>query len=430
MDWRTFIEAMPGVVYRLKKHPDGHFSFPFISPLIVEWFGIPIATLEQDAEPLLALIHEEDFEAVIASSEHATLNNSDWNHEFRMINPSGEIIWLEAFDHGRTLADGSLEWTGYLNDISERKRLERELEASELRFRTFVENANDIIYTVSAEGEITYLSPNWEKLLGYSIQDSLGKSFTEFVHLDDVNRCYRFLESVLAEDHKYESVEYRIRNARGDWQWHTSTASMVTMDDGLSSYYLGIARDVTTQKKQMEKIAKMAHHDMLTGLPNRTFFGETLEHNLSRAMRKKRALAVLFIDLDHFKPVNDTHGHAIGDELLIAVAGRMRKCLRTGDVACRAGGDEFIVLLNDLDPLDQTQDFAAMIAERIREELAEPFDVEQLHLSVTASIGIALFPHHAQKLGDLLRSADQAMYQAKNEGRNCVRMAHTETSDS
>ncbi|PTB89826.1 diguanylate cyclase, partial [Pseudidiomarina aestuarii] len=94
------------------------------------------------------------------------------------------------------------------------------------------------------------------------------------------------------------------------------------------------------------------------------------------------------------------------------------------------GGDEFIVLLNDLDPLDQTQDFAVMIAERIREELAEPFDIEQLHLSVTASIGIASFPHHAQKLGDLLRAADHAMYQAKNEGRNCVRLAHSETSDS
>ncbi|WP_417657553.1 diguanylate cyclase domain-containing protein [Pseudidiomarina aestuarii] len=430
MDWRTFIEAMPGVVYRLKKHPDGHFSLPYISPLIVEWFGIPTTTLEQDAESLLALIHEDDFDEVIASSVHSALNNTDWNREFRMVKPSGEIIWLEAYDHGRTLDDGSLEWTGYLNDITERKRLERKLAASELRFRTFVENANDIIYTVSAEGEITYLSPNWEKLLGYSIQDSLGTSFTEFVHPDDVSRCYRFLESVLAEDHKYESVEYRVRHARGYWQWHTSTASMVTSEDGLNKYYLGIARDVTTQKKQMEKIANMAHHDMLTGLPNRTFFGETLEHNLSRATRKKRALALLFIDLDHFKPVNDNHGHAIGDELLIAVAGRLRKCLRAGDVACRAGGDEFIVLLNDLDPLDQTQDYAAMIAERIREELAEPFEVDQLHLSVTASIGIASFPHHAQKLGDLLRAADQAMYRAKNEGRNCVRMAHSETSDS
>lgn len=430
MDWRTFIEAMPGVVYRLKKCPDGHYSFPFISPLIVDWFGIPTTTLNQDAEPLLGMIHPDDFDTVMASSDQAARDNTDWNHEFRMLKPSGELVWLEAYDHGRTLTDGSLEWTGYLNDISERKRLERELAASELRFRTFVENANDIIYTVTAEGKITYLSPNWENLLGYSVQHSVNKSFTEFVHPDDASRYFRFLQSVLAEDLKYESVEYRIRHARGHWQWHTSTASMVTEADGHTKYYLGIARDVTTQKKQMEKIAMMAHHDMLTELPNRTYFGEILEHNISRAKRKKQALAVLFIDLDKLKPVNDNHGHAIGDELLIAVAGRLRKCLRAGDVACRAGGDEFIVLLNDLDPQDQTQEFAAMVAERIRAELAEPFDIEDLHLSVTASIGVASFPHHAQQLGDLLRAADQAMYAAKNKGRNCVRIAQTEADDS
>ncbi|RUO39485.1 sensor domain-containing diguanylate cyclase [Pseudidiomarina aestuarii] len=430
MDWRTFIEAMPGVVYRLRKSPDGYYSFPYISPLVADWFGVSATTLKDNAAPLLTMIHPNDVDPLIAASDRAAIDNTDWSYEFRMLKPSGETVWLEAYNHSRARADGSLEWTGYLNDISERKRLERELAVSELRFRTFVENANDIIYTVSAEGELTYLSPNWEKLLGYSVSASLSKPFTDFVHPDDVGRCYRFLESVLAEDHKYESVEYRVRHRAGHWQWHTSTASMVTEADGSTKYYLGIARDVTTQKKQMEKIAKMAQHDMLTELPNRTYFGEILEHNISRATRKNRALAVLFIDLDKFKPVNDSHGHAIGDELLIAVAGRLRKCLRAGDVACRAGGDEFIALLNDLDPQDQTLNFASMIAERIRAELADPFDIEDLHLSVTASIGIASFPHHAQQLGDLLRAADQAMYVAKNEGRNCVRMAQTEANDS
>lgn len=430
MDWQTFIEAMPGVVYRLKKHADGHFSFPYISPLVSDWFNVSIATLQQDASTLLQHIHGDDSERVLATSEAAARNNADWHCEFRMIKPSGEWVWMEAYDHGRSLEDGSLEWTGYLNDISQRKKLERELAASELRFRTFVENANDIIYTLSMDGELTYLSPNWEKLLGHSVEQSLHHSFADFVHPDDVSRCQRFLQSVLNEDHHYDSVEYRVRHANGQWQWHTSTASMVAKQNGEQKYYLGIARDVTTQKRQMEKIAKMAHHDMLTELPNRTYFSEILEHNISRATRKKRALAILFIDLDKFKPVNDTYGHDIGDKLLIAVAGRMRKCLRAGDVASRVGGDEFIVLLNDLDPTDQTQEFAMMIAERMREELAEPFYVDQLQLSVTASIGMASFPHHAQQLGDLLRAADQAMYVAKNEGRNCVRMAHSEANDT
>ncbi len=174
------------------------------------------------------------------------------------------------------------------------------------------------------------------------------------------------------------------------------------------------AREITERKQQEAQIHHLAHHDLLTGLPNRAMFFDRLEAAIDEASAESRKLALMFVDLDRFKPVNDRHGHAVGDQLLQAVAGRMHTILRAGDLVGRIGGDEFIVLLHDI----RTEDDALTAAEKLRCHLETPFDIEGRRLQISASIGIALYPSHADNARELARRADEAMYLSKAEGRN------------
>ncbi|WP_313933156.1 diguanylate cyclase domain-containing protein [Pseudidiomarina fusca] len=421
-DWQDLIESLPGVVYRLEANSANHFRFTYISPIIKDWFGFDPADLAVDAQPLLACIHPEDIEGVLGSSEHAASNGSYWHQEFRMLKSNQQEVWLEAYDRGHKDAYGNRVWTGYLNDTSERKELEKRVQASEALFRGIVENANDIIFTLTANGQFQYLSPNWHEQMGYQVHESASQTFDKFVHPDDIEICRTYLQQVLGNpDEKIPAIEYRVLAADGSIQWHTSNGTAVTDPNGHVLYFLGIARDITEAKLARDKLAHMARYDLLTGLPNRAHFQELLELQLKHANNHSKALAVLFIDLDKFKPINDCHGHAVGDSLLKIVAQRIQRALRDHDVAGRIGGDEFTALLNgfERDP-NLIEAEAKQVAERIRHALEQPIHIDELHLEVSASIGVALYPYHAEQLGDLMRQADQAMYNAKAAGRNCV----------
>jgi diguanylate cyclase (GGDEF)-like protein/hemerythrin-like metal-binding protein len=189
--------------------------------------------------------------------------------------------------------------------------------------------------------------------------------------------------------------------------------------DGNLGTIVGVTRDVTERKHEEDAIRRLAYHDGLTGLPNRRLLLDRLEQTLARARRDRSHLALLFIDLDRFKPINDELGHEVGDWILCSVAKRMKDCLRAYDTAARVGGDEFVVLLSDLDCIED----AAAVAERVRVALARPFVMEDgLSLGISCSIGLAGFPDHADNERDLLRVGDEAMYRAKNAGRGRVEM--------
>jgi diguanylate cyclase (GGDEF)-like protein/PAS domain S-box-containing protein len=187
---------------------------------------------------------------------------------------------------------------------------------------------------------------------------------------------------------------------------------------------LGWFYDITDHKLNQDRAEYMAHHDPLTGLPNRPLFLDRLHLALAGARRERTVLALLFIDLDKFKPVNDRHGHQVGDLLLKAVAERILGCLRETDSAARFGGDEFVALL----PSVGTEANAMGIAEEIRSALNRPFEIEGLTLDIASSTGVALYPDHADSEQQLIERADLAMYHAKSEGRNCVRVYRPELS--
>lgn len=400
---------MPGFVYQLMKDPQGNFRYTYASEHAEELFQTSVSDVLADANILLDMIHPEDLDWVMAESEQCAKSMQHWNAEFRMILPDGKTIWVECYDTPMRLDDGSMVWTGYANEITQRKAFETAYRQSEAKFRAFVENANDIIYNLSREGILTYVSPNWTEMLGHPTEDVIGKSFEHFVHPDDIAHCHAFLLMVFGTGKKQSGIEYQVRHKNGDWYWYRSNASPLFDDNGEVCSYIGIARDISEHKQLLDRMQHMAHHDALTGLANRSLFFDHLHQAILQAQRDKQGLAVLFLDLDKFKPINDDYGHAIGDLLLQQVAMRIKTCVRTSDVVGRIGGDEFVVLLSNV----TLPDTAELVANKIRESLAVPFQLREIPAQISVSVGMAFYPEHGKQALELVRSADEAMYLAK-----------------
>lgn len=214
------------------------------------------------------------------------------------------------------------------------------------------------------------------------------------------------------------SSEYRVHRRNGTWKWVLSRGAPVEWDcSGKPTRVVGTMSDISEKKMSEHQIWYRANFDNLTGLPNRSFFLDRLEYEVRHSQRSGCAFALLFIDLDHFKEVNDLHGHYSGDALLKQVAYRLKACTRASDTVARLGGDEFTVILSATDDAADMK----LICEKILERMAEPFDLSGQVMNISASVGITLYPKDAREAGDLIRNADQAMYVAKNAGRNRCR---------
>jgi diguanylate cyclase (GGDEF)-like protein/PAS domain S-box-containing protein len=302
---------------------------------------------------------------------------------------------------------------------------------SEEKFRLLINNSHDIIYTLNQDGIFTFVSPAWTGLLGHRVEDVAGHSFAEFVHPDDLSICTSALSRLFATGQLQADIEYRVRHLDQSWHWHSSNALPLLDEAGKVIGFEGTAKDITLQKELEIKVRQMAFYDSLTKLPNRRLLIDRLNQVMSASKRSSSFAALMFLDLDNFKPLNDTHGHSVGDLLLIEVANRLTESVREMDTVARFGGDEFVVLLGDL-PSDKAEavELAKLIAEKIRVRLAEPYvlPVEpqgQAHSVVqhrcTASIGVMVFAGDDLSQDEILKAADAAMYLAKDMGRNEVR---------
>jgi diguanylate cyclase (GGDEF)-like protein/PAS domain S-box-containing protein len=312
---------------------------------------------------------------------------------------AGIIVWLLLRQAGRAR--------------SEADRSNAELAGQE-RFRSLVQHSSDVITVTDAVGTIIYQSPSVTPVFGYEPADLLGTELQRLVHPDDVRAVVRTLIET-AKDSRSDRIECRVRHADGSWR-HVESAVSARLDDPTVGGMVLNTRDITERKELEDQLAHQAFHDSLTGLANRALFRNRVEHALARMRRQRRPIAVLLLDLDGFKTVNDSLGHAFGDAFLVAVADRLRGLLRPSDTPCRLGGDEFAVLVEDLvEPVDAT-----VVAERILESLRLPFVVEGKEVVTAASIGITIAESSAgaRDADDLLRNADVAMYTAKSRGRN------------
>ncbi len=219
---------------------------------------------------------------------------------------------------------------------------------------------------------------------------------------------------VLGSRSKQSGLEYRVRHVDGSWRWHSTNASPHFDDNGSLLGMVGIAHDIGERKRIEEQNYRLAHYDVLTGLPNRRLFFEHLQQAIRDAARNNRLVGVMFLDLDRFKPINDQYGHAVGDRVLQLVSKRLRGCLRDVDTIGRIGGDEFLILLTDIGSADD----ARVVAAKLLHAAHEPVEVDDLILQISYSIGIAVYPIHSRDVTALMRCADGALYAAKRAGRN------------
>jgi len=281
---------------------------------------------------------------------------------------------------------------------------------TEARFGWLVRNSSDFIMAVDAEGTIDYVSPSVERLLHAPSNELLGTALTDLAHPDDVGELSSLIGQAMTSHGRRVSGEWRIRQTDGSWLPVETVASSGSGDLDATGVVLN-TRDLQERKALEQKLTFQAFHDPLTRLANRSLFRERVEHALDR--RNASDIAVIFIDLDNFKTINDSLGHAAGDHVLVETAHRVRSSLRTEDTAARLGGDEFAVLLEDANVTA-----AARVAERIRMALGTPFWVLGQEVYISASIGIAV-RRDTDTASDLLRNADVAMYTAKSKGKAC-----------
>jgi diguanylate cyclase (GGDEF)-like protein/PAS domain S-box-containing protein len=316
--------------------------------------------------------------------------------------------------------DGSVLLLGVAHDVTPQRRAEEETRATEARFAALVEHSSDMVTVMDAGGNVVYGSPSITTVLGWSMLDFGEPSAEhdryppvwELVHPDDVQAVANaFLETV-TEGRAYARVEFRMRHRDGSWRWIEAVATN-RLDDPAVRGIVVNSRDVTARKEMEAALTHQALHDPLTDLPNRALLVDRIEQALRRLGRHPGRVAVLFLDLDRFKVVNDSLGHAAGDHLLVEVAQRLAAASRPGDTIARFGGDEFVVLCEEL----HHENEAITIVGRLADALARPFLHQGRELSLTASVGIASSDDPTVDPAALLRDADAAMYSAKDRGR-------------
>jgi diguanylate cyclase (GGDEF)-like protein/PAS domain S-box-containing protein len=304
-------------------------------------------------------------------------------------------------------------FTSFVRDISERRRAQDELERREQRFRAIVEKSWSGVVLLTHSLAFSYVGASTERLLGYNEGELMGASILGFVHPRERQSARQLFANLLEAPSRELQGELRFLHKNGSWVWIEGFAQNLLHEPSVGAIVVNY-RDITQRKATEKQLEYQAYYDALTGLPNRLLFRDRVVTAIAQATRNRRAMAVMYLDLDHFKLVNDGLGHSIGDKLLAQVAERLQASVRASDTISRLGGDEFTLLLNDV----QSSDAVAGVARKILQSLARPFKVEGHELFVTASIGISIYPSDGSDVETLLKTADSAMYRAKELGRN------------
>ena len=302
---------------------------------------------------------------------------------------------------------------GVLTDITDFKQVKRALEASEGRFQVLTESAMDIVTVLNADGVITYQSPSVRHLLGVDPLQMVGRSQYDFVHQDDVALMRIRFAELVQNGFIDKPFEFRVQARDGSWRVMESMGKSCLDVPAVRGIVVN-TRDVTERRAIEQRVAHLAYHDALTGLPNRSLMQDRISSAIARSERSTKKFAVMFIDIDNFKNINDSLGHDAGDDLLRRVAHRLTESVRTHDTIARQGGDEFIVLLDEL----EGHQGATRVAQKILQSLRATFKVNGADQHVSGSIGIAVYPDDGADASTLLKNADTAMFHSKSLGKN------------
>ncbi|MCQ8182596.1 EAL domain-containing protein [Methylomonas sp. SURF-1] len=360
-------------------------------------------------EAFLALVHPDDREQVDRAYKAALDNRQPYDIEHRLQFADGRIKWVHERSQNYYAADGRpLRSVGTVQDITEQHIVDEQLRLAASVF----DNSLNAILITDAKAQILKINRVFSEVMGYKPDEVIGRKPNVFKSGHHGKRFYQDLWSSLKREGKWQG-EIWDRRKDGELVPLWQNISAVRDSEGRVIRYISVFYDLSEQKQNAEHIHYLAYYDALTDLPNRQHFQERCEHSLERARRDQQTLALLFLDLDRFKHVNDSLGHPVGDELLRMAAQRLKDSLRHGDTVARLGGDEFIILLENHPSISDTEKVAA----KILQALAQPFSVHGHKLEIGTSIGISLYPDDGEDYTTLIKHADLAMYQAKERGR-------------
>jgi len=414
---------VPGMVFQLRRKTDGRFQFAYVSELVREIYrGVSPEQVMQDVAGTLKLHHPDDVPGLIASIKTSARELKPWRYEYRLRFEDGEVRWLLGQAAPEREADGTVLWNGLITDITARKQSEERLRESEARFRALTELSSDWYWEQDAQFRFVRLDGGPQTTRRLPEDNYLGVTRWETDAQGVSQAQWAAHRAVLQAHETFHDFEMLCIDAAGCLTWVAISGTPIFDVQGQFKGYRGIGRDISERKRAEEKIERLAFYDVLTDLPNRRLLMDRLQQALVSSAREHGTGALLFIDLDNFKDLNDTQGHDVGDALLQQVAKRLLASVRETDTVARLGGDEFVVMLQGLertqaDAITQVE----QVGRKIMGQLNQVYRLGSLEHHSTPSIGVTLFDNQHQTLDELLKQADLAMYEAKSAGRNTLR---------
>jgi diguanylate cyclase (GGDEF)-like protein/PAS domain S-box-containing protein len=412
---RKIVSHVPGVVFQYRLFPDGHGCFPFASEAFHDIYGVAPEAVRESVDVIRDMALPEDKDRFFASLNASAESLELWRIDYRIRRPDGAVKWLlvEAMPE---LDNGAVTWYGFIADITDAKAMEENLRVAATTFLTL-----EGIMVTDAHGVILRVNPSFTDITGYSASEVVGRTPAVLKSNHHDAAFYRALwAELLAKGVWQGEVINRRRSGESYPEWLSITA--VKDAKGATTHYVGVFQDITARKAAEEEIRSLAFYDSLTRLPNRRLLLDRLQQAVAASSRNGRYGALLFLDLDNFKTLNDSLGHDTGDRLLIEVAGRLQACVREGDTVARLGGDEFVLMIEDLSQAGgEAAAQAEATASKVLGALNRPYQLGSQEYRGSSSIGVALFSGREAGIDELLKRADLAMYQAKSAGRNTLR---------
>jgi len=411
----TLLANLDGMVYRCRD--DQEWTMEFVSEGCLELTGYqPQDLLFNHRVSYESITHPEDRDAVRQTIQACLLAKKRFEMEYRIIRADGEVRWVWERGVGIYTAAGVLDaLEGYVQDVTARKEADQALLEAERRYRSIFENAIEGVFQSTPDGSYIAVNPALARIYGYKSPEDLIVSLRDIKHqlYVEPERRTEFMK-MMEQFNSVSNFESRVYRRDGEIIWISENARAVHDDAGKLMFYEGTVEAITERKLYEAEIRHQATHDALTGLPNRTMLHNHLQRAVQNSRQKGSLTAVVFVDLDQFKFINDSLGHQVGDELLKTVAQRLVSCVRETDMVARQGGDEFVLVLqNQPDESNITE-----VLQRILAAVARPWVVGDREFHITCSIGVSRCPTDGRDVETLLKNADSAMYKAKELGRN------------